>query len=338
MQTFQRDQSVIYNADVYELYDSWDSPVVIICDGPYGISGFAGDPPVPDALPKWYEPHIKAWSRKATPLTTLWFWGTEVGWASVHPVLVEYGWQYVNCHIWNKGIGHIAGNSNTQTLRKLPVVTEVCVQYAKEARFNVGDRHLSMKEWLRYEWERTGLPLYRANEACGVKNAATRKYLTKDHLWYYPPPEAFERMVIYAHKHGDPEGLPYFSIDGQTPLTVVQWKNMRSKFTCEAGITNVWSEPPVRGSERLKKQHKCVHLNQKPLKLFELIIRVSSDEGDVVWEPFGGLCTGAIAAHKLGRRSLSAEIDPGFYQLAAQRLESYDIHQIALEGLEDYDD
>ncbi|MYK91287.1 MAG: hypothetical protein F4026_03915 [Synechococcus sp. SB0669_bin_8] len=36
---------------------------------------------------------------------------------------------------------------------------------------------------MRAEWRRTGLPLYRANEACGVKNAATRKYLTQPQFW-----------------------------------------------------------------------------------------------------------------------------------------------------------
>ena len=39
-----------------------------------------------------------------------------------------------------------------------------------------------MQEWLRAEWRRTGLPWRAANEACGVSNAATRKYLTGDHL------------------------------------------------------------------------------------------------------------------------------------------------------------
>ena len=88
--------------------------------------------------------------------------------------------------IWNKGISHVAGNSNTKTLRKFPIVTEVCVQYVRKAEFYVGNRVMTMQEWLRYEWERTGLPLYKANEATGTKNVATRKYLTKDHLWYYP--------------------------------------------------------------------------------------------------------------------------------------------------------
>ena len=32
------------------------------------------------------------------------------------------------------------------------------------------------------------------NVASGVKNAASRKYFTPDHLWYFPPAEAFEKI------------------------------------------------------------------------------------------------------------------------------------------------
>jgi len=319
---FKKEDVVIYHADVTSLYDRWESPVVIISDGPYGVSGFSGDLPSPDELPKWYEPHIKAWSEKSTPLTTLWFWNTEIGWAKVHPILEKYGWRYVNCHIWDKGISHVAGNSNTKTLRKFPVVTEVCVQYVKEATFEVNGQKLTMQEWLRYEWKRTGLPFHKANEACGVKNAATRKYLAKDHLWYYPPVSAFEKLINYANEYGNPKGRPYFSIDGKKPLTGDEWAKMRAKFYCKPGITNVWREPPLNGKERIKINGKSIHLNQKPLKLMELIIESSSDKGDLVWEPFGGLCTAAIAAYKLGRKCYSAEIWREFHEIAVRRLQN----------------
>ena len=312
----------LYHADVATLYETWASPVVVISDGPYGVAGFEGDPPTPEGLPDWYEPHVRAWSAKATPLTTLWFWNTEIGWANVHPVLVKHGWTYRNCHIWDKGIAHIAGNANTQSLRKFPVVTEVCVQYVKEAAFGVNGLRMTMREWLRFEWERSGLPLYKTNEASGVKNAATRKYFTKDHLWYYPPVDAFERLVNYANQHGAPDGRPYFSIDGKRPLSGAEWERMRAKFHCEISVTNVWREPAVRGQERLKAEYKCIHTNQKPLKLLELIIRASSDEGDLVWEPFGGLCSAAVASHRLNRRCLSAEVRQDFFEIAVARLKA----------------
>ncbi len=320
-QKFTKNGVTLYLGDVSELYSSWDAPTVIVSDGPYGVKGFPGDPPTAEGLPEWYEPHVRQWSKYSTPQTTLWFWNTELGWALSHPVLERYGWRYRCCHIWNKGIAHVAGNSNTQKLRKLPVVTEVCVQYIKEAVFPWQDgRMLPMKEWLRSEWLRTELPLNVTNKACGVRNAATRKYFTEDHLWYYPPVDAFVRLCDYANQYGDPNGRPYFSIDGRKPLTGEEWDRMRAKFYCVPGVTNVWDEPAVRGSERLKIEYKCIHTNQKPLRLTERIIDISSDKGDLIWEPFGGLCSGAIAAYRLGRRCASAEIVPEFFRVAVQRL------------------
>ena len=67
---------------------------------------------------------------------------------------------------------------------------------------------------------------------------------TKDHLFYYPPVEAFEKLVDYANRHGNPRGTPYFSLDGVRPLSGAQWEAMRAKFKCEVGVTNVWREPP----------------------------------------------------------------------------------------------
>lgn len=322
--SFSRDSVTIHLQRVEELYHQWPEPVCIVVDGPYGVRGFPGDLRKPQDLGEWYRPHIEAWSARATPQTTLWFWNTEIGWATAHPVLAANGWDYRCCHIWDKGVGHVAGNANSRTLRQFPIVTEVCVQYVKSVRFAVGDRDMSMQEWLRHEWIRSGLPMALANEACGVRNAATRKYLTGDHLWYYPPVGAFERMVAYVNSHGDQAGRPYFRVDGKQPLSGAEWAKLRAKFHCEFGVNNVWSMPPVRGPERLKKKYKCIHNNQKPLDLIKRIIRVSTDERDVVWEPFGGLCTVAIAAHSLRRQSVSAEVNPEFFLAAKERLETYD--------------
>lgn len=308
-------------------YAGWPAPTCIIADGPYGVSGFPGDAHTPAALAGWYEPHVKAWSGRATPETTLWFWNTEAGWAAVHPVLVANGWEYRCCNIWDKGLGHIAGNANTRTLRKFPVVTEVCVHYVKAAQFKVGGGALSMQAWLRHEWKRSGLPLRLANAACGTLNAATRKYLTADHLWYYPPPEAFAKLAAYANEHGDPQGRPYFSVDGKSPIPARKWAKLRAKFKCELGVTNVWREPQVSGAERIqgarsgmRYKFRSLHGSQKPLKFIDRIIRASTDRGDAVWEPFGGLCPGAVVSHLLGRKYHAAEMNSEFYEAAVKRL------------------
>src|SRR5260221_684922 len=77
----------------------------------------------------------------------------------------------------------------------------------------------TLKQWLLREWKRAGLPLRAANTACGVADAATRKYLDQGHLWYWPPVEMFRRLSEYANRHGLADGRPYFSLDGQRPMT-----------------------------------------------------------------------------------------------------------------------
>jgi len=307
--------------DALSCYSRWPAPTCIIVDGPYGLGKFPGEPKTPTNLGQWYAPHIAGWSARAQTDTTLWFWCTEIGWATVHPVLELYGWQYEECHIWDKGIAHIAGNCNSKTIRGTPVVTEVAVRYTRRNMLAGDDGEmLSIKDWVRCEWLRSGLAMSRANEACGVANAATRKYLTQCHLWYFPPPEAIVRMAQYCALHGMPTSRPYFSLDGETPVTEASWTKMRAKWRHTHGITNVWNEPSVHGRERIRTGNGYLHANQKPLALMLRQISACTDEGDVVWEPFGGLCSASLAALFSARRAFAAEINPDYFQVATWRL------------------
>jgi len=135
-------------ADAYDRYPVWPTPTVIVSDGAYGVGGFPGDPPTPDGLAAWYEPHVAAWTAYSSPETTL---------------------------------------------------------------------------------------------------------RLKDH------------------------------------------------------------------------NAQILHANQKPLRLIEQIIAASSDPGDVVWEPFGGLCSVAVASLRMGRHCYSAEKIGEYYELAKARLEQKNI-------------
>jgi site-specific DNA-methyltransferase (adenine-specific) len=307
--------------DVLTLAQRWPAPTCIIVDGPYGLRRFPGDLASPADLPEWYRPHIALWTERARPDTTLWFWGTEIGWALVHPLLETSDWQYAECHIWDKGLGHIAGKCNSQTRRSVPVVTEVAVRYTRRNFLpDMEGNKVELKAWLRGEWERSGLPLSRANEACGVSNAATRKYLTTGRMWYFPPGEAVVRLAEYCHKYGRPTTRPYFSLDGVSPVTAEAWEQMRAKWHHIHGVTNVWREPPLRGAERMRNTGKYIHATQKPVHFMERQIQWSTDPGDVVWEPFGGLCPASLAALRTGRRACAAEINPYYFQIALWRL------------------
>ena len=67
-------------------------------------------------------------------------------------------------------------------------------------------------------------------------------------------------------------------------------------------------------------KNATAHLNQKPLEFMRRIVRAASNEGDTIWEPFGGLCTAAVAAVEAGRNAFTAEPNAYFASLAKERL------------------
>ena len=60
---------------------------------------------------------------------------------------------------------------------------------------------------------------------------------------------------------------------------------------------------------------------QKPLALYERIIKASSNPGDIVLDPFAGCATTPIAAERLGRGWVAIDIWEGAVELVRQRLE-----------------
>ena len=314
----------IHYGDALSAYDEWLPPACIISDGPYGLGKFPGEATNPGKLAEWYAPHAAAWARRALPGTTLWFWNSEIGWAKAHRALELHGWQYEEAVGWNKGISHLAGNCNSKTIRGVPVVTELAVRYTRRVTLPREDGvPVALKEWVRAEWQRSGLPMSQSNQACNVANAATRKYLTQCDLWYFPPGEAIVGMAEWCARFGRAAKRPYFSLDGINPPTADAWERMRSRWKHTHGVTNVWNEPPVHGPERVKVLGSAsLHANQKPLRLMERQILAVTDPGDVVWEPFGGLCSESVAAVRQGRIAQAAEISADFFKVGRERVEA----------------
>ena len=79
--------------------------------------------------------------------------------------------------------------------------------------------------------------------------------------------------------------------------------------------------PIVQGAERLKgKNGRAAHPTQKPEKLLELIILASSNENDIVLDPFFGTGTTGAVAKRLSRQYLGIEKNADYIELAKKRL------------------
>jgi site-specific DNA-methyltransferase (adenine-specific) len=83
-------------------------------------------------------------------------------------------------------------------------------------------------------------------------------------------------------------------------------------------MKDVWDTSLVKPSE--KKYGK--HPTQKPMVLLERIILASTDEGDLILDPFNGSGTTGIVANKLGRKYIGIEKEREYLDLTVRRKEN----------------
>ena len=81
--------------------------------------------------------------------------------------------------------------------------------------------------------------------------------------------------------------------------------------------SDVWSDIHRIRHKTRRDEHPC----QLPVHLLERLLLMSSDEGDIVLDPFIGTGTTAIAAKKLGRKFVGIDIDPKYVEIANKKLE-----------------
>lgn len=82
----------------------------------------------------------------------------------------------------------------------------------------------------------------------------------------------------------------------------------------DMGCSNILSVPNIIGNKK--------HPTEKPVALMEQMIRNSSNEGDIVLDPFAGSGSTLVAAKNLHRNYIGYEIDKQYYDVANAALQA----------------
>ena len=86
-------------------------------------------------------------------------------------------------------------------------------------------------------------------------------------------------------------------------------------------MKDVWESALTKPSEK-----KCgKHPTQKPMEILEKIILASTEEGDLILDPFNGSGTTGIVANRLNRKYIGIEKEKEFLDLTIRRKESDNI-------------
>ncbi|MBD3351142.1 MAG: hypothetical protein GF364_06625 [Candidatus Lokiarchaeota archaeon] len=83
-------------------------------------------------------------------------------------------------------------------------------------------------------------------------------------------------------------------------------------------LSDVWKDIHRIKHKKDRDQHPC----QLPIKLMERIIKLFSDKGDIIYDPFGGTGTTAIAAKITGRNFIISDKDIYYVRVARNNLKN----------------
>lgn len=159
---------------------------------------------------------------------------------------------------------------------------------------------MSNPAWFRYEW------IWHKPMATGFLNAPHRPLRAHENILVF-----FEKSGIYNPQMG--EGEPYIATTGTKPRDTIHDKNIAGIVTHNSGDRFPRSVIEFNNDTGL-------HPTQKPVDLFAYLIRTYTRPGELVLDPTCGSGTTAIAARNEGRRFICGDSDPGYVQIARDRL------------------
>lgn len=114
--------------------------------------------------------------------------------------------------------------------------------------------------------------------------------------------------------------IAYCSMHDSVRLFRYMWNGMMQGKSISEGMIQ-------QGNKKLNE--KRIHPTQKPIALYEWLLRKYAKEGDKILDTHVGSASSLIACKKAGLRYVGFEKDGGYFRLAQERLAEFD-RQISL--------
>lgn len=191
--------------------------------------------------------------------------------------------------IIDKGMRSVSGRA-TKNYKIFPNVTESALMIVKNSKPFI-------KDLLKARQKELGLSSKQINERLGVKSNGGGMwsiYTGKNICEQVPTLELWTKLEeVLEFKY------PYEKI-AQT-------------FNPQMGYTDVWRDIDFYEEDR-------VHPTQKPQILIERLMKASSNENDLVVDPFAGSGSTALAAVNLNRNFITIELDKDYYTKVVDRV------------------
>ena len=205
------------------------------------------------------------------------------------PHLEQLGLELRQQIIIDKGIRSVSGRA-TKKYKIFPNVTESIL-------FIIKDNKKFIKPFLKEKQKEIGLTAKQINEALGVKSNGGGMwsiYTGNNVCEQFPTEELWNKLSKILNFN-------------------LSYKKVAQTFNPQMGYTDVWTD-----IDFYKEKH--LHPTQKPLRLIKRLVEASSNEGDIVLDPFAGSGSTQVACIHLNRHYIGIEMDTNYYQMASKRI------------------
>ena len=163
----------------------------------------------------------------------------------------------------------------------------------------------------------------------GRKNNAKRKFPTQhEQLLFYTKTDAAtftlpmlphsEKEIEREYAYTDEDGRRYRKSRGRNYQLTGEERRLYLDESPGRGAGTLWVEDGLQLNT--SSSERTGYPTQKPLALYDRIIRASSNEGDWVLDPFAGCATTPIAAELAGRKWIAIDLWEGAAGVLRDRL------------------
>lgn len=169
---------------------------------------------------------------------------------------------------------------------------------------------MSNPKMFRYDW------CWKKSKVTGVLNAKRQPLRTKeDILVFYINSPVYNPQGVVSCDRQTGTGVSSIGKQGEATGKITQTADGKYKQTTTGYPRNVLE---------ISSEGKTVHPTQKPVALFEYLIKTYTNEGDLVLDNCIGSGTTAIACINTNRKFIGFEKDEHYFNLANERIKSVD--------------
>lgn len=245
---------------------------------------------------EWCENWISEMGRVSKWSGSVWLFGFPHQLMHMLPLMNAAGFTFKQQIIINKGMQAVAGRTSSK-LKMFPTATESAFFFYKDARDHVRDLLQAGREKLNWKGKDVNAYLGKATSGGGTFACIASHKKPKEHR-VLPTREDWTKLSEI--------------------MDLPEYDDTVYKFNITSGLTDVWDD--INFYDRSVKKF---HSTQKPLKLIERLINTSSNEGDLVCDPFMGSGSTAISCMNTDRVFTGCEIDEKYFGLINERIQTH---------------